>query len=259
MKNETETFEKIIHRFQYHYDTRTVFDDFLTMTLCSFSYNPAIGKSHDEDLYMETIEKYKNDKLRLEFPKLLACLTNEMTDRMESDTGYDVLGEFYEQNISRKGSGQFFTPWHICTFMAKMTYDASSKEGLDRPLRILEPACGSGRMLMAMLKEAGPYHEYYAIDLDQICVKMTALNLFLSGLFRSEIMCANALMPEDFRVSYRTSFLPFGVFRVKEREQSPLWHLLKNSWNYSKKKEEAKPPPDFDGKQVQQGNQLTIF
>ena len=119
MKNETDTFEKIIHRFQYHYDTRTVFDDFLTMTLCSFSHNPATGKSNDEDLYMETVHKYKTDKLRFEFSKLLACLTNEMTDRMESDTGYDVLGEFYEQNISRKGSGQFFTPWHICTFMAK--------------------------------------------------------------------------------------------------------------------------------------------
>ena len=140
-----------------------------------------------------------------------------------------------------------------------MTYDASLKDVNDRPLRILEPSCGSGRMLMAMLKEAGPYHEYYAIDLDSTCVIMTAINLFLSGMFRSETMCANALLPEDFRVSYRTSFLPFGVFRVKEKEQSPLWHLLKNSWNNSKKKEDTKPPPDLDGKQVQQGNQLTIF
>ena len=259
MKNETETFEKTIGQFQYHYDTRTVFDDFLTMTLCAFSQNPATGTSHDEDLYMETIAKYKNDKLRFEFPKLLACLTNEMTERMESNSGYDVLGEFYEQNISRKGSGQFFTPWHICTFMAKSSFEASSEERHDRPLRILEPSCGSGRMLMAMLREAGPYHEYYAIDLDQTCVKMTAINLFLSGLFRSETLCANALLPEDFRVSYRTSFLPFGVFRVKDKEQSPLWHLLKNSWKGSRKNEKKKPPPEFGGKLIEQGNQLTIF
>ena len=259
MKNETDTFEKVINRFQYHYDTRIVFDDFLTMTLCSFSHNTATGKSYDEDLYIETVDKYKNDKLRFEFPKLLACLTNEMTNRMESDTGYDVLGEFYEQNISRKDSGQFFTPWHICTFMAKMMYDASLKEVIDRPLRILEPSCGSGRMLMAMLKEAGPYHEYYAIDLDSTCVKMTAINLFLSGLFRSETMCANALLPEDFRVSYRASFLPFGIFRVKEKEQSPLWQILKNSWNGSTENKETKAPPEFEGKLIEPGNQLTIF
>jgi hypothetical protein len=88
---------------------------------------------------------------------------------------------------------------------------------------------------------------------------MTALNLFLSGLFRSETLCANALLPEDFRVSYRTSFLPFGIFRVKEKEQSRLWHLLKNSWNGSKEKEAKKEPPEFVGKQIEQGNQLTIF
>ena len=69
MKNQTETFEKKIQRFQYHYDTRTAFDDFLTMTLCAFSQNPATGKSHDEDLYLETIAKYKDDNLRFEFPK----------------------------------------------------------------------------------------------------------------------------------------------------------------------------------------------
>jgi hypothetical protein len=88
---------------------------------------------------------------------------------------------------------------------------------------------------------------------------MTALNLFLSGLFHSESLCANALLPEDFRISYRTSFLPFGLFRVKEKEQSLLWHILKNSWDGSKKNGEKKELPEFDGKQVPQGNQLTIF
>lgn len=259
MKNQTDTFEKTIRLFEYRYDLRTTFDDFLTMTLCAFSQNPGSGKSHDEDLYIETIARYKDDKLRFEFPKMLACLTNEMTERMGSDSGYDILGEFYEQNISRKGSGQFFTPWHICTFMAKSSYDATQEESLSRPLRILEPSCGSGRMLMAMLKEAGPYHEYYAIDLDHTCVKMTAINLFLSGLFRSETLCANALLPGDFKVSYKSSFLPFGVFRVKEKEKSRLWHLLKNSWNESHKGGETKPPPDFNGKQIEQGSQLTIF
>lgn len=258
MKTQTETFEKKIQLFQYHYDLRTVFDDFLTMTICAFSQNRATGKSYDEDLYLETIAKYEDNNLRFEFPKMLACLTNEMTERIESDTGNDVLGEFYEQNLQRNGLSQFFTPWHICTFMAKSSIEATSEERKNQPLRILEPACGSGRMLMAMLRVAGPYHEYYAIDLDHTCVKMTTINLFLSGLFRSETLCGNALLPEDFTISYKTSFLPFGIFRIKEKEHSRLWHLLKNSWNGSKEKE-RKEPPEFSEKKYSEGPQLTIF
>jgi type I restriction-modification system DNA methylase subunit len=258
MKNKIETFAHIMKRFEYRYDTRTIFNDFLTMALCSFSQNLATGKSHDEDLYLATISKYKNDDLRFEFPKLLARLTIEMEERIDSDMGTDVLGDFYEQNLSRKGSGQFFTPWPICMFMASCTGDAIGEKPVDRPIRILDPSCGSGRMLLAGNKINGPMQEYYGIDIDETCVKMTALNLFLNGMFHGEVMCADALARDDFRFSYRTSFLPFGVFRVTEKEQSPLWHLMKNSWP-EKKVKEYKEPPVFDGKQVQQGNQLTIF
>lgn len=258
MKTQTETFEKKIRLFQYHYDLRTVFDDFLTMTICAFSQNRATGKSYDEDLYLETIAKYKDNTLRFEFPKLLACLTNEMTERIESDTGNDVLGEFYEQNLQRNGLSQFFTPWHICTFMAKSSIEATMEERKNQSLRILEPACGSGRMLMAILRVAGPYHEYYAIDLDHTCVKMTTVNLFLSGLFRSETLCGNALLPEDFTVSYKTSFLPFGIFRISEKEQSALWHLMRNSLKQNTEKPKVEPP-DFTGIKINDGSQLTIF
>ena len=258
MKNKTETFAQIMAQFNYRYDTRTVFNDFLTMILCAFSQNPATGKSHDEDLYLEAIGKYKNDDLRFEFPKLLAQLTIEMEEGIDSGMGTDVLGDFYEQNLSRKGSGQFFTPWHICEFMAKCTVESVEDKPVDRPLRILDPSCGSGRMLLAGNKVNGPMHEYYGVDIDETCVKMTALNLFLNGMFHSEVMCADALARNDFRFSYRTSFLPFGIFRITEKEQSPLWHLMQNGWPERKVKEQKEPTP-FNETKVTTGNQLTIF
>jgi type I restriction-modification system DNA methylase subunit len=258
MKTKTETFAQMMAHFNYRYDTRTIFNDFLTMTLCAFSQNPTTVKSYDEDLYMQIIGKYKNDDLRFEFPKLLACLTIEMEDRVDSDTGNDVLGDFYEQNISRKGSGQFFTPWHICKFMATCTAESLERQPSDRPLRILDPSCGSGRMLLASSQVNGPTHEYYGVDIDETCVKMTAVNLFLNGLFHSEVMCADALLPGDFRFSYRTSFLPFGIFRIQDKEQSMLWHIMKNSWPERKVKEHVEPP-EFSGAKVVAGNQLTIF
>ena len=52
----------------YRYDLRPVFDDFLIMTLCSFSRNIATGLSYDEEIYMETISKYSKEFVRDIFP-----------------------------------------------------------------------------------------------------------------------------------------------------------------------------------------------
>jgi type I restriction-modification system DNA methylase subunit len=259
MKKEKETFDSIIRLFEYKHDLRTVFDDFLTMSICAMGQNPQTGKSYDEDLYLETVAKYKKDeKLVKEFPHLYATLVTEMTARWDSGEGYDVLGEFYEQNLARRGASQFFTPWPICMFMSKCaTEKAQENKNGDRLLRILDPACGSGRMLLAAQKCNGQQHEYYGIDIDHTCIKMTALNLFLSGLFHSEALCADALIPEDFRVSYKTSFLPLGLFRVKERENSSLWHMLKETW----KKPVQAPKVEYDGVATKypDGSQLQMF
>ncbi len=259
MKKEKQTFASLIKLFEYKYDLRTVFDDFLTMSICAMGQNPQTGKSFDEALYIETVAKYKQDeKLVKEFPHLYATLVTEMTERWDSGEGYDVLGEFYEQNLYRKGASQYFTPWPICLFMAKsITETALETKSGDRPLRILDPACGSGRMLLAAQKCNGQHHEFYGIDIDHTCVKITALNLFLSGLFHAEVLCGDALVPEDFRMSYRTSFLPFGLFRIQDKEQSPLWHMLKDSWE----KQVQTPKVAYDGVAAKypDGSQLQMF
>jgi type I restriction enzyme M protein len=225
--------------------------------LCAFAQNPLTQQSNDEDLYLETIAKYKGDKLSDEFPHLLACLVSEMEQRWDSGEGYDILGDFYEIHLARKGISQFFTPWPICMFMAK-SFIEDKERGKDKRIqRVLDPCCGSGRMLLAYHKAHGQHHEFYGVDIDPLCAKMTALNLFLSGLFHSEALCADALVPEDFNVSYKTSFLPFGVFRIKEKEQSFLWHLLKDTW----KKKEIASSASYEGTTTNypKGGQLKIF
>ena len=260
MKIENEIFAKLMQAFEPQYNLATVFNDFLTMSICSVTQNPATGKSHYEDLYLETIAKYANDELRFNFPKMFSQLIWEMDLRFFSE-GYhnDVLGEFYEENLYKKGAQQFFTPWPICQFMAKSVADESKKNPVDRPLRILEPACGSGRMLLAALKEFGPKQEYYGVDIDPVCVKMTALNMFLNGMFNSEVMCANFLLPDDFRFSYRISMLPFGIFRIDEKEKSPLWHLMQNSLKASM--QERANPPDLEDndEKFRDATQMRLF
>ncbi len=244
--------------FEYRYDVRTVFDDFLTLSICACSQNSQTGISYYEDLFLQTMIRYLDDPFMHNFPKMFAQMICEMECRVRSDTGNDVLGEFYEQHLYRKGASQYFTPWPMCTLLAKSTIDIVDIHATREPIRILDPSCGSGRMLLATALENGPDHSYYGIDIDETCVKMTALNMFLNGIFHSEVMCGDALSPDDFRVSYKISFLPFGIFRVDEKEQSYLWTLHKNSF---RKVEVASKCPSmvFQGKTLLKGSQLKLF
>jgi type I restriction-modification system DNA methylase subunit len=92
-----------------------------------------------------------------------------MEERVAISPGNDVLGEFFEQHISNGRNGQYFTPFHICQFMASISHtdrecdsDTVSKE----PLRILYPTCGSGRMLLAS-------HRLNALDMNIMVLILT--------------------------------------------------------------------------------------
>lgn len=227
--NHKNKFAESILTIGRRFSAPKAFDDFLTMTIAACTRNPATGLSYYEDEYLQIIAPYKDSELRFEFPKAFAHLVHEMDTRLSSDKGNDVLGEFYEMHISHGHNGEFFTPYPICQFMARVTANEKVTDE-ERPLRILDPACGSGRMLVAAKMVMGSGHEYYGIDINHTCVKMTALNLFLNGMWKSEVMCANALIPEDFTFAYRISFVPLGIFKIEEKEKSALWHMHQNSF-----------------------------
>ena len=68
---------------------------------------------------------------------------------IESSGWIDVFGNIYEEMYQSKGKssmlGQFFTPEGLCTIMAKINGGISGKTG--------DPACGSGRTLLAAYTE----------------------------------------------------------------------------------------------------------
>jgi len=214
-----ESLLRIAHRFSLAH----VLEDFLTMTIAAFTQNLQTGLSWYEDEYLETIARYKDSDLRFVFQEALGHLVLEMNTRLGSSGGNDVLGEFFEEHISNGRNGQYFTPYHICKMMVLLNYEKETYEA-EEPLSILDSSCGSGRMLLAAHHTIGPGNEYYGIDIDRTCVKMAALNLFLHGMWNSEVLCANALLPEDFVIAYRISFLPLGIFKIEDKEKSKLWH-----------------------------------
>lgn len=254
MKKKQETFASLIQQFGGHRDLRTIFKDFLKLSICAFSRNYETNLSYLEDEYIEIISKYKKPIETDLFSALLATLIVEME---QGGIMHDVLGGYFERNISNGRNGQYFTPEPVCQFMASVSGVEDELEDSTEPLHILDPACGSGRMLLASAKVQGKHHYFYGIDIDETCVEMTILNLFLNGIFNAEVMQANALARNDFIVSYRTSFVPLGIHRITEKEKSRLWHMHQNSFPKAKEKQPIFTPSIQVS--TDRGEQMNLF
>lgn len=178
IKKFTATFNRIAHTKSED----TVFNDYLDMVICALS----LGQYEEE--YLNIVKRYHSKEVDL-FCELLADMIIIMDNNGTGLT--DCLGEFFTASISRGKNGQFFTPEHVCDAMAAMTI---SKD--DTAKTILDPCCGSGRMLLSAAKISRNNY-FYGADIDIRCVKMTAINMCLNSL-SGEAVHMNSLSNEHW-------------------------------------------------------------
>lgn len=188
-----------------------VFSDFLTVARC------ALAGQTMEDEYHETIQKgYTEGDVGKRGIDTLKDAFHLMIGAME-DTGQDVLGDVFQGAITYGENGQFFTPDSVCELMAGLTVP---NDRTDQPKTINDPACGSGRQLLAVAKKQ-PHWEFTGQDVDHRCVQMTAINMGLNGL-RGWAVWQNTLTLETHRV-YKIGFNRFGgVIREIAVDESPF-------------------------------------
>jgi hypothetical protein len=198
MKRNRQSFKEIMDRLSARHGVHQIFSDFLTLLICAFSH----GKM--EGLYLETINRYEKPEA-YDFSEALASLVIEMTG--DGSGMVDVLGTYFEENVSHGRNGQFFTPKQICDLLARM--NKPDRFGS----RILDPACGSGRMLLAMGK-LNRFALFYGADVDANCAKMTVINLCLNGLF-GEVAWMNSLTNE-FYGAWEIMPTVKGIPRIRE-------------------------------------------
>lgn len=199
------SFEKCLDKFLYRFDVYNVFNDFLTSCICAYSG----GKYEDE--YFKTIEPYKHQNLIEVFPEMLSHLVLNSINNPYSD----LLGDIYMNNASKSKSqrfGQFFTPDTICDFMAQIGMDFNTEA---KGKTVLDPACGSGRMLLSGAK-LNHNSFFFGADLDPVCAKMAALNLSINGM-RGEIACMNSLSNEWF-FGYQININSPGITKIEKDE-----------------------------------------
>ena len=125
---------------------------------------------------------------------------------IESSGWIDVFGNIYEEMYQSKGKssmlGQFFTPEGLCTIMAKINGGISGKTG--------DPACGSGRTLLAAYTENKSGY-YVGEDIDGISCKMCALNLMVHGA-RGRVICHDTIAsPVYFNWGYEINEVRYPI------------------------------------------------
>lgn len=177
---ELKAFNEIFNQLDRKYSTLQIWEDFLTMVICTFGFGT------QEETYKQTVKKYTKEEVQL-FVQLCGEMMKVILPRLgkyseENRIWYDFFGGFYEAISHKPGLGQFFTPPTLVNFMVQSI--GIEKDSKDK--KIIDPACGSGRFVIASHAE-NPQNLHWGVDVDLVCCKMTVLNMFFHGV-RGEVV-----------------------------------------------------------------------
>lgn len=192
--DHTKMFLGVMEGFRYQYDLREVFRDWAELAAAEIHQLPyhADAYAHDADFervegdYLKIVPKYKRE----DFDRFAELLT--ITQMALGVKYQDFLGQCYMRlEINNEHAGQFFTPYEVSlliiqTALADVESIIADNGGW---FTLLEPACGSGGMVIAaaqVLEEkkihAGEAMYFQAVDIDRLCANMTLIQTGLLGL-----------------------------------------------------------------------------
>lgn len=222
-------FIKLIDSLCGSFSRWSVWQDFVTFSAISISN----AVDHDrervekrEKTYLAISRKYKPEDMNT-FAEMFA----EVVLGIEETPEMDFLGElFMVLGLSSDAAGQFFTPYHLCEAMAKMTNpDSKMSHGW---MSVNYPACGAGATLIAFANECR--HEginfqtdvlFVAQDIDMIVAMMCYIQLSLRG-------CPGYVVVGDSLSNPSTAHDKRGLFPVESENiwftpmyYSPIWEF----------------------------------
>lgn len=154
-----------------------------------------------EERYLSIIGRYKPDEQK-RFPEIFARLV----EAMEEERG-DVMGSIMgELNLGNAARGQFFTPYHLCQAIARITADPDTIRGhiADKGfITVNEPAVGGGAMVIAFaeaMQDAGINYQQHlhvvAQDVDPRSVHMAYVQFSLLHI-PATVILGNTIALED--------------------------------------------------------------
>lgn len=183
-----------------------------------------------EELFEDVKARYPyifgpDERIRLD-NRVLAYVVSELQRYSLLQTQADVKGTAYEQLVGsnlRGDRGEFFTPRNVCDMAARIVLETYPQEKWLQ-LRILDPACGTGGFLVAVMNiwreylqavqlRKWPNSESKAleetirilrdtadrylmgIDFNPVLVRAAQMNLVMHGDGSTNVYHANSLLP----------------------------------------------------------------
>lgn len=152
---------------------------------------------------IEELKKYSSD-----------CEETEEYRKNDVDFAYvykeDLLGALYlslRELTERKKSGSYYTPKDVSKRLMKRAVADAEKARCLQTLMILDPACGTGSILLELPKEC-EIEQIYGYDIDPIAIAIVRINMALTYH-----VCDRELLTEHFAVR---DFLQEGSPETKD-------------------------------------------
>lgn len=224
-RNEDQKqFIKVFERMTYAQSDWKAWTDFITMAACSIAN--AVDRSERyaerEKMYLDIAGRYKPEELDA-FSELLAVTV----EALERDPEQDFLGVLFQDlELNSHWHGQFFTPYHVCKFMAQVVNVENDRAEIEGKgyIFVNDPACGAGALLIAAAnayRASGINYQtsvlFVAQDIDFTAAMMCYIQLSLIGC-PGYVIVGDTLrhpptepLPADYQVWY-TPFYFSGVW-----------------------------------------------
>ena len=208
----------------------TVFNDFLTLSCCSLAQT-VYRSDNLEQKYLNIIKTYTKEQAE-EFSKLLAFLVLGLEQEPQ-----DFLGPvFMSLNLGRQANGQYFTPYSVSKFMAEINFTEIETIQNNQLITLSEPCCGSGALIIAFAQTLREHNINYqqnlfveAIDISEMCFKMTYIQLSLLGI-PAKVVQGDSLSLK-FQQELYTPFYFVNGFQVKMKQRYVKKEILRPTSN----------------------------
>ena len=166
-----------------------VWNDVITISAISISNAMDFTKVKDErsEEHETIIKGYKKEEIGT-ITKIFA----NIVESLEQNPNQDLLGDLYmELELGSDSLGQFFTPYHLCELMSKMSFnkELAEKEIAENGyITLNEPTCGAGANIIAFANECRNnginYQEHLKViaqDISRTTALMCYVQLSLLG------------------------------------------------------------------------------
>lgn len=222
-------FLNLFNQLCYSRTSWQVWADLITTMACAISnaveYDKARREAREKE-YEHCIKRLGGSN---EIP---AQIFSIVVMALEENPNQDFLGKLYMNlNLGNHWKGQFFTPYHVCELMARMTVENCGPE-IERKgfISICDPCIGGGAMMIAaanVLRDGGINYQNHALfvgqDLDRIVAMMAYIQLSLMG-------CPGYIAVGDSLIHPLTGDAMFP----DDRENLEMWYMpmfFSDVWN----------------------------